>query len=146
MRGIMREKMQQAMNHMREGMQSFMTGRYGSDDLSRFCLIITLILFVLSMITKISFFSWIGLLLLIYIYFRMFSKDRMKRYSENRSFVNLRNKTTAKRELTKKHMSERKTHRFYKCPKCRQKVRVPKGRGKICITCPKCRNEFLKKS
>ena len=66
--------------------------------------------------------------------------------AENQKFLTLRYKTISKWNLMKKHWAESKTHRFFKCPQCKQKVRVPKGRGKICITCPKCKTEFVKKS
>ena len=142
----MKEKMRSAMYSMQNKMQRFMTGRYGADALSKFLMTVVLVLLVLSMFIRFGFLYWIALALLIYSYFRIFSKNISKRYEENQKFVNFRYKMVVKWDCTKKHMAERKTHRFFKCPQCKQKVRVPKGRGKICITCPKCRTEFIKKS
>ena len=53
---------------------------------------------------------------------------------------------SGKENNLKKRWAQRSTYRFFKCPQCKQTVRVPKGRGKICITCPKCKTEFIKKS
>lgn len=131
---------------MKEKMQRFMSGRYGFDDLSKVYLAVTLILLVLSMFTKYSIFYIISLVLLVYMYSRAFSKNVTKRYEENQKFLNFRYQRTVKWNNLKKQMAQRKTHRFFKCPQCRQTVRVPKGRGKICITCPKCHAEFVKKS
>lgn len=135
---------------MREKMQRFMLGRYGVDDLGRLlsgmvlgCLVISMFSFMLPALT---FFYWIGLALMIYSFFRMLSKNTAKRYAENQKFLNWRYRAAVKRNQEKTHFEQRKIYRFYKCPQCSQKVRVPKGKGKICITCPKCRTEFIKKS
>ena len=133
-------------NSMREKMQRFMMGRYGADELSKFNLVLVLICFVISMFSGWGIFYWIGLALMIYSYYRMFSRNISKRYAENQKYVNAKYRVVCKWDTFKKHWAQRKTHRFFKCPQCKQKVRVPKGRGKICITCPKCRNEFVKKS
>ena len=69
-----------------------------------------------------------------------------KMYAQNQKFLTWRYRMVAKWSKWKERFAQRKTHRFYKCPNCKQKVRVPKGRGKIAITCPKCRTEFIKKS
>ena len=123
-----------------------MVGRYGVDELGRFASTSTLICLVLSMITKLRVLYWLGIFLIFYTYFRMFSRNIAKRYEENQKFIKIRYKITSKWSVEKKHFSERKVYRFFKCPQCKQKVRVPKGRGKICITCPKCNTEFVKKS
>ena len=127
-------------------LQRFMVGRCGVDELGKFASTLTWIFLILSLFTNWAIFYWLGLFLIFYTYYRMFSKNIQKRYEENQKFLTLRYKLVAKWNLTKKHMAERKTHRFFKCPRCKQKVRVPKGRGKICITCPKCKTEFVKKS
>ena len=101
---------------------------------------------MISIFTKGDLFNWLGLFLIGYSYFRMFSKNIPARYAENQKFLNIRYNVMVKWNLKKKHLIESKTHRFFKCPQCKQKVRVPKGRGKICITCPKCKTEFVKKS
>lgn len=131
---------------MREKLQRFMAGRYGADELSRFCMILTMILLVVSLFTKWGILYWLGLALMIYSYFRIFSRNIPKRYAENQKYRNLRYRLVVKKDQMKKRWSQRKIYRFYKCPQCRQNVRVPRGRGKICITCPKCRTEFIKKS
>jgi predicted membrane protein len=135
---------------MREKINRFMSGRYGADELSRALSVGVLVCFVISMFgAKIPFlflFYWIGVGLVIYECYRMFSKNISKRYAENQKFLNTRYQMAVKKDRWKKQAAQRKIYRFYKCPDCKQKVRVPKGRGKICITCPKCRREFIKRS
>lgn len=131
---------------MREKFYQFMSGRNGMDDLSRMETLLALILLVPGIITKINLFSFLALLVIIHMYFRMFSKNTAKRYEENQKYLNFRYNRTVAWNRFKKRMAESKTHRFYKCPSCKQKVRVPKGHGKIEITCPKCRETFMRKS
>lgn len=135
---------------MREKMQRFMMGRYGADELAKTLNAIVLVCLVISMfgakVPVLAIFYWIGIALMIYNCFRMFSRNVPKRYEENQKFLTMRYRAVAKSNTMKKRWQQRKTYRFFRCPGCRQTVRVPKGRGKICITCPKCRKEFVKKS
>ena len=103
-------------------------------------------LLFLSMFSRLGIFYWLAIALMIYSTWRMFSKNISARYAENQKYLNYRYQMAVKWNRFKKHLAQRKNYRFYKCPQCKQKVRVPKGRGKICITCPKCRTEFVKKS
>ncbi len=123
-----------------------MAGRYGVDELSKFLNIVLLVLLVLSIFIRSGILYLLALGILIYSYFRMFSRNISKRYEENQKFVNFRYRNVVKWNNFKKRFAQRKEYRFYHCPQCKQTVRVPRGRGKICITCPKCRTEFVKKS
>ena len=87
----------------------------------------------------------LSLLLMGYIYFRMFSKNIYKRYTENQKYVQLIAPITKKADFFKRKRKD-KTHKYYKCPTCKQVVRVPKGRGKIEISCPKCHTKFIKRT
>lgn len=131
---------------MKEKVQRFMTGRYGFDNLSKACLIVTVALMAASMFAKNRILYLLAILLLAYCYFRAFSKNIAKRQRENRQFCNLRYRAVVRWNQFKNRQAQKKIYRFYRCPQCRQTVRVPKGRGKICITCPKCQTEFIKKS
>lgn len=131
---------------MRERMQGFMAGRYGTDQLSKVILWISLACLAVSMFTRLNVFYILGLVLLIYTYYRMFSRNVAKRYAENQKYLNWRYGFAVRRNKRKVHWEQRKIYRFYKCPQCRQKVRVPKGKGKVAITCPKCWMEFVRKS
>ncbi len=131
---------------MKEKIQRFMIGRYGADELSKAQSVVVMILLILSLFGRLGILYWLALALMIYSVWRMFSKNVSKRYEENQKYLNYRYKAAVKIDRMKKHFAQRKIYRFYKCPQCKQKVRVPKGRGKICITCPKCRTEFVKKS
>lgn len=127
---------------MREKLQRFMLGRYGNDAFNKFLFTTGLILWILDMFidTRILY-SW-AIILLVYGYFRMFSRNVQKRYQENLKFLQFKNKVLSK--FRKVNHTQEKTHRIYKCPTCRQKIRIPKGKGRICITCPKCKTEFTK--
>ena len=131
---------------MRERMQRFMAGRYGTDQLSKMYLAVTFILLIVSMFSKLSIIYLVALLLLAYTYYRMFSKNVSKMYAQNQKYLNVKYNLVAKMDARKKRWVQRKEYHFYKCPSCKQRVRVPRGKGKISITCPKCRTEFIKKS
>ena len=118
--------------------RQFMVGRYGNDKLNMWILGGGVILCLISM-----FFSrpLVNLLLTVLSYvcmftaiFRTFSRNTYKRYQENRKFLLLLDKI------------KDREHKYFSCPKCRQSVRVPRGKGKIAITCPKCREKFVKKT
>ena len=123
-----------------------MQGRNGMDELGQAISICVLVLLVLSMFTRWYVLYILALGMMGYMYFRAFSKNTPKRYKENQKFRNFRYDTVVKWNNKKREWQQRKIYRFYRCPMCRQKVRVPKGRGKICITCPKCKAEFIKRS
>jgi len=134
------------LNNLKLKFMRFMQGRNGVDQLSQFLNIIVLILLVISIFTRSEFLGWLPIALMVYMYFRIFSKNIPKRSMENQKFCNLRYDLAIKKNNFKKEWEQRKIYRFYRCPMCKQKVRVPKGRGKICITCPKCRQEFVRRS
>ena len=137
---------------MRDKFNKFMQGRYGVDEFSRFTMGLALVLIILTMFVSMvnrslgSILDFLGIAAIVYAYFRIFSRNIQQRYAENQKYLNYRYQMAVKWNRFKKHLAQRKNYRFYKCPQCKQKVRVPKGRGKICITCPKCRTEFVKKS
>lgn len=131
---------------MREKLYRFMSGRCGMDELARAESWLVLALLLVGLITRFGVISLIALALMVHMYFRVFSRNTAKRYAENQRYVNFRYRCVVKWDKWKKRMAQHKTHRFFKCPTCKQKVRVPKGRGRIEITCPKCREKFIRKS
>lgn len=145
---------------------NFMRGRYGIDEFGRFLNIAAIVLAIIGIFIK---YVWIASILVIaYSYFRMFSRNIAKRSAENQKYcaIVFRGKprsnpygnsygynsyntgSTAYANMTpeQKKALDKKTHKIFKCPNCGQKVRVPKGKGKISIRCPKCRIEFIKKT
>ena len=131
---------------MREKLQRFMIGRYGVDAFGKFLLGAVVVLWALNLFANSKIlYSW-ALLLMVYAYFRMFSKDTTKRYQENVKFLQTKNKIISRFKSEKSQLKQRKTHHIYRCPTCRQKIRIPRGKGRICITCPKCKTEFTKVS
>lgn len=130
---------------MKEKLYRFMQGRYGNDQFNQFLLIASVISIVLSFFGS-SVFYPVALVILGYTYFRMFSKNTYKRSEENRKYLQVTAKMRLRIQKWKNEMQQRKTHHIYKCPSCKQKIRVPKGKGRIEIKCPKCQNRFIKKS
>ena len=122
-------------------LQNAMMGRYGSDQLNMAILVGALLLSVIGSIARVPWLTLLAWVPLILAAMRMLSRNTSKRYEENRKFLALWYKiSTGWKRLWDKN------YRYYHCPKCRQVVRVPKGKGKISITCPKCREKFIKKT
>lgn len=131
---------------MREKLQRFMIGRYGVDGFGKFLLGAVVVLWAINLFANSRLlYSW-ALLLMVYAYFRMFSKNTSKRYRENVIYMQLKNKLVSRFKSEKSQFKQRKTYHIYRCPTCRQKIRIPRGKGRICITCPKCKTEFTKVS
>ena len=130
---------------MKEKMQRFMYGRYGMDDLGRFMNIVVLVVFVLSMLL-LPQLSSVAIALMVINYFRIFSRNTYKRSQENAVYLRLFGKIKAPFLGQIQRFKQRKTHRYFHCPSCRQSLRVPKGKGKLSITCPKCKTTFEKRS
>lgn len=132
---------------MREKLQRFMWGRYGNDQLNRFLMAVMLVCLVLSMIFRFRGpFYFIALAALVCSYFRMFSRNTSKRSAENQWYLKRSMKVRGFFQKKKRELSQLKQYHIYRCPNCRQKLRVPRGRGRIAVTCRKCGTEFFKKS
>lgn len=131
---------------MKERLQRFMVGRYGNDQLNQFIFIVAIISMVLEIFTRQSLFYTLTLILLILGYARTLSRNINKRYEENMKFLEKKDAILNKFRKEKYYASQRKDFHIYTCPQCKQKIRIPKGKGKISITCPKCKTSFIKKS
>ena len=128
-----------------------MQGRYGLDRLSQVMMIAGLIVVIIAgfvrrplLVSNLIYLAGVVLVLLGYI--RVFSRNHQKRYAENEKFMQL---TAGIRRLFGKEkymIKQRKDYRIFSCPGCKQKIRIPKGKGKIEITCPKCHTKFIKKT
>ncbi|MCI8465371.1 MAG: DUF2207 domain-containing protein [Lachnospiraceae bacterium] len=133
------------MGRFREKLTRFMYGRYGVDPLNRCIMGVVLVLLVISLFVRHWSLYWMTVIGIGIAYFRMFSRNIRKRSQENQRYLN---STAGLRKYfaKAKNRSQDKSHRYFTCPSCKQTVRVPRGKGKICITCPKCSQEFVKKT
>lgn len=134
---------------MRDKLLRFMQGRNGNDAFNRFLIAMELVLLLIGLLLRgfaARLFNTLFLLLLVYVYFRMFSRDLYKRSAENAWYWEKRNRVVAKFRLLKERWLQRKDFRFFSCPSCHTTLRVPKGRGKIKIVCRKCGTSFVRKS
>ena len=120
------------------GMRRFMEGRYGMDKLNMVILwagVAASLLSAIITVQPVNLIFWaLSYVLMILSIFRMLSRNTYKRYQENRKFLQFFDR-----------LKDRQ-HRYFDCPKCRQMVRVPRGKGKIAITCPRCREKFVRKT
>jgi hypothetical protein len=120
------------------GLTRFMAGRYGTDKLNSAILWLGVIVVVVAMFVPLPLpnllLHMLAYVLMGIALFRTFSRQTYKRYRENRRFLMLVDRI------------KDREHRYFDCPRCHQPVRVPRGKGKIAITCPKCKEKFVKKT
>lgn len=134
------------MNRFRQSFSRFMYGRYGMDQLSRFLSYVVLALIIITFFLHNRLLYTIALVGIVYIYYRMFSRNISRRSAENEKYMKYHYRCMTKFNQLRARIKDSKTHRIFKCPSCGQKIRVPKGKGGISIKCPKCRIEFIKKT
>ena len=119
-------------------LRQFMAGRYGTDKLNMALLCVGLVASLISVFIRLPLLNLVLTVVsygfLITVIFRSLSRNTYKRYQENRKYL-----------MFVQRLKDRE-HRYFDCPRCRQQVRVPRGKGKISITCPKCREKFIKKT
>lgn len=122
-----------------------MSGRYGWDALGTLLFFTGLILDIIGLAIGNSWLPMIADILLLYEIFRMFSKNIYARQKENTWFLNTTRKPRHHWQAFQKGRKD-KANKYYVCPKCGQIVRIPKGHGKVEISCPKCKSVFTRKS
>lgn len=129
-------------------LKKFMYGRYGLDHLSKALVILAFVLLILVgfLPKQLSILSVIAYVPIFIYIFRVFSKDIYKRQQENYKYIKIKNSVVIWFKQKLNRAKDSKTHKYFTCPDCKQKLRVPRGRGKISVTCPKCKKTFKGKS
>ena len=131
---------------IKDGMRRFMIGRHGADQLSLALLIAGLLCSLLTSLTGFAVFYWLGLIAYIYGIFRMFSRNEIKRSEENMRWVKFWTelKTGVKQFFVR--LKNTRKYRYFKCPECKARLRLPRKVGEVTVTCGKCRHQFKQKA
>ena len=131
---------------MRDKFNKFMQGRYGADQMGQMLSAVSMVFLIISLFSRNQAWFLLAVIGIVYNYFRMFSKNISKRYAENQKYLTMTAGIRRRLASWKSQLAQRKIYHIYRCPGCKQKIRVPRGRGKIEIRCPKCNTRFVKKS
>ena len=126
--------LRQLSTRMAVSLRRFMEGRYGNDKLNNAILGTALLISILGLFIRTPLLNLIAYVLMFWAIFRTLSRNTYKRYQENRKYLRFLDRI------------KDRDHRYFECPRCHQTVRVPKGKGKISISCPKCKEKFIKKT
>lgn len=124
----------------------FMQGRYGYDEFGRFLIFTALVLTILGYIPFLRIMSLFGVAVLVYYLYRMYSKNHTARRMELNRYYVVSDKVKKEIRLIKSRWHDRKTHVYFKCKNCGAIIRVPKNKGEIEVTCPRCRARATKKT
>ena len=120
----------------------FMKDRYGIDELYKFLLLICFVLIVINTFISNNVIRLFEVLLIVIIFYRYMSKNIKLRKKENDKYLEIKDKIIKLFDYNKKKYKDRNTHMYKKCPKCKQKIRLPLKKGKHTVKCPNCGNRF----
>ena len=120
----------------------FMKDRYGIDELYKFLLLICFVLLVINTFVSNNIIRLFDVLLIVIIFYRYMSKNIKLRKKENDKYLEIKDKIIKLFDYNKKKYKDRNTHMYKKCPKCKQKIRLPLKKGKHTVKCPNCGNRF----
>ena len=131
---------------IRNWLRNFMVGRYGQDHLNTALFVCAIAVWVLSLVIRTFFLRLLYFALIMLVLFRMLSRQIEKRRRENDRFLTWWWPLRRRLELQLRRLKESRTHKFFRCPGCRNTLRVPRGKGKVNITCPKCGERFQRRT
>ena len=131
-------------SRLNQGLSRFMYGRYGNDSLNRFLIGLWLGEAILNLFFHSVILYLIGTVLSVVVFFRMLSKNTVKRRRENAAWYEFSTKVKASFRLLAVRIRDRKVARFFKCPKCKAPIRMPRKVGKFNVRCTKCGTVFQK--
>ncbi|MDO4328171.1 MAG: hypothetical protein Q4C66_02405 [Lachnospiraceae bacterium] len=134
------------MSEWRRKLQQFMIGRYGADQLTHFLNACVVVLLAVNLFARTRILYSLAVVLLIVAYYRMFSRNISARFQENERYMRYRFQVTECLKKWRFRADQARRFHIYKCPGCGQKIRIPRGKGKISIHCPKCHTDFIKRS
>ena len=124
--------------------QQFMYGRYGGDKFSLFLAVVAL---VLAMFARLFWpLALVADVIFVYLLFRMFSRNHAARQKEYQAFLKVWGPVESWFRFQVTRYRERKLYKYFRCPRCKQRLRAPRGRGKIQVTCQKCGQVFITKT
>ena len=124
----------------------WLRGRQGPDDLAIFSMNVAIVVVIVNLFARMSWLGWIALALVVYSMFRIQSKNLGARSRENEAFLKALGPALPWVHNPRAAMTELRTYKHARCSSCKQRVRVPRGKGKLRVTCPKCGTKFEVKS
>ena len=120
----------------------WLRGRQGPDDLATFCVNVAIVVVVVNLFARTSWLGWVALALVVYAMFRIQSKNLGSRARENEAFLNVLGPVRPWVQNPRAAWAELRSYKHARCSSCKQKVRVPRGKGKLRVTCPRCGTKF----
>lgn len=134
------------MNRWKDRLRQFMIGRYGMDQLNQYLMYAVLILLAVNIFLNFSLLRILAIVGIVYMYYRMLSRNIDRRFKENQAFQGLLFRAGQFFSRFRFDFGEARKYKIFRCPGCGQKVRIPRGHGKVSIHCPKCGRDFIKRS
>lgn len=130
---------------IRNAIQRFMYGRYGNDPLNMFLMGLYLLVYLVFIFVRVEPLYWISFALLLITLFRLLSRNIERRRMENAKFMKAAGPAISWFHM-RRNIHRDKEHVYFKCPSCGQRLRVPRGKGQITVTCRSCGASFQEKS
>ena len=134
------------MSNWKDRLRRFMIGRYGMDQMNRCLMYGILILLILNIFLHLFVLEILAVAGIVYMYFRILSRYINRRFQENQAFQGMLFKMGQFFKSFRFKAGEARKYKIFRCPSCGQKVRIPRGHGKVSIHCPKCGSDFIRRS
>lgn len=134
------------LDKLRASLQRLMAGRHGADEFSLAMLIVGLALSILGSLTRLGLLALLSLALYIYAVFRMFSRNHQKRYAENQKYLSIVHGSSGSVRQFFVRLKNMRKYKYFKCPQCHSRLRLPRKVGEVTVTCGKCHHAFKQKA